>query len=233
LTGVRGAVILVAAGFVVGLAGACGGHSSVPKADAPTLLRQAKATIDAAPSVHFLLSSQGVSSGGTDLTGGEGDLARPDQLQGSFTVDVNGFSASVKVVSKGGVFEALLPFQSHYGRTNPASFGLTDPSQLLNPTHGLSNLLTIGSGAAVTGQERIAGELLYEVTSTVPGSAIPVLPDANPSRPVTLVAAIDPQNHQVRQITLTGPFTSASSISTFVVTLTKYGERVTITLPPT
>jgi lipoprotein LprG len=229
----RRVMIVLAVGLVAGLAGGCGGHSSLPKVDAPTLLRQAKATIDAAPSVHFVLTSQGVSSGGTDLTGGEGDLARPDQLQGSFMVNVNGFNASVKVVSKGGVFEALLPFQSHYGRTNPANFGLTDPSQLLDPTRGLSNLLTVGTGAAVTGQERIAGELLYEVTSTVPGSAIPVLPDANPSRPVTLVIAINPQNHQIRQITLTGPFTTASSNSVFVVTLTKYGEVVTITLPPT
>jgi LppX_LprAFG lipoprotein len=233
LTGVRRAIIVGAAGLVVGLTGACGGHASVPKVDAPTLLRQAKTTIDATSSVHFVLTSQGVSSGGTDLTGGAGDLARPDQLQGSFKVDVNGFSVSVKVVSKNGVFEALLPFQSHYALTKPANFGLTDPSQLLDPTHGLSNLLIIGSGAAMTGQERIAGELLYEVTATVPGSAIPVLPDANPSRPVTLVAAINPKNHQVRQITLTGPFTSASSNSTFVVTLTKYGEAVTITLPPT
>lgn len=229
----RRALIVVAAGLAAGMVGACGGHSSAPKADAPTLLRQAKATIDATDSVHFVLTSQGVSSGGTDLTGGEGDLARPDELQGSFMVNVNGLGVSVKVVSKGGVFEALLPFQTHYGRTNPASFGLTDPSQLLDPTHGLSNLLTIGTGATVTGQERIAGELLYEVTSTVPGSAIPVLPDANPTRPVTLVAAINPQSHQVRQITLTGPFTSASNNSTFVVTLTKYGEAVTITLPPT
>jgi hypothetical protein len=229
----RRVIIVLAVGLAAALAGGCGGHSSLPKVDAPTLLRQAKAKIDATSSVHFLLTSQGVSSGGTDLTGGQGDLGRPDLLQGSFQVNVNGFNASVKVVSLGGVFEALLPFQSHYARTNPANFGLTDPSQLLDPTRGLSNLLTIGTGAAVTGQERIAGELLYEVTSTVPGSAIPVLPDANPSRPVTLVAAINPQNHQIRQITLTGPFTTSSSNSTFVVTLTKYGEALSITLPPT
>jgi hypothetical protein len=60
-----------------------------------------------------------------------------------------------------------------------------------------------------------------------------VLPDVNPSQPVTLVAAIDPKSRQVRQITLTGPFLSATSDSTFVVTLTKYDEAVTVTLPPT
>ena len=214
-------------------AGACSGHSAAPKVDAQTLLRQAKATIDATPAAHFVLTSQGVTGSGTNLTGGDGDLVRPDQLQGSFMVSINGFNATVKVVSKGGVFEALLPFQSHYARTNPATFGLTDPSKLLDPNHGLSSLLTVGTGEAATGQERLAGELLDEVTASVPGTAIPVLPDANPSRPVTLVAAIDPKSFQVRQITLTGPFTSASSNSTFVVTLTNYGEKVSITLPPT
>jgi lipoprotein LprG len=138
----------------------------------------------------------------------------------------------VKVVSKGGVFEAQLPFQSKYARTDPASFGLTDPAQLLDPNHGLSNLLTIGTGARSSGQERIAGELLDKVTTTVPGSSIPVLPDANPAQPVTLIAAINSKTFQVRQISLTGPFTSAKSNSTFVVTLTNYSEAVTITLPP-
>jgi hypothetical protein len=117
-------------------------------------------------------------------------------------------------------------------KTDPASFGLTDPAQLLDPTHGLSNLLTIGTGARSSGQERIAGEALDEVTTTVPGSSIPVLPDANPAQPVTLVAAINPKTFQVRQISLTGPFTSATSNSTYVVTLTNYNEAVTITLPP-
>jgi lipoprotein LprG len=222
---------IAALGLVVLLAGACGGHSGAPKANAEVLLQRSKATIDAAQSAHFVLTSQGVSGGGTKITGGEGDLARPDQLQGTFTVSIGGFNANVKVVSKGGVFAAQLPFQRKYTRTNPANFGLTDPSRLLDPTRGLSNLLSAATGATVTGQERLDGELLYEVTSTVPGSAVPVLPNENPSQPVKMVAAINPNNYQLRQISLTGPFTSSSD-STFVVTLTKYNEPVTITLPP-
>jgi lipoprotein LprG len=225
----RGAAALAAA--VALLAAACGGHSAAPKVNAETLLQQAKTTIDATQSVHFVLTSEGVSGSGTTITGGEGDLARPDQLQGTFTISIHGLNANVKVVSKGGVFAAQLPFQTKYTRTNPSSFGLTDPSQLLSPTHGLSNLLTAGTNPKVTGQERVNGELLYEVTSTVPGSAIPVLPDANPSQPVTMVTAINPSNFQVRQLALTGPFTGSSD-STFAVALTNYNEPVTVTLPP-
>jgi lipoprotein LprG len=148
-------------------------------------------------------------------------------------VTVDGLGAKVKVVSKGGVFAAQLPFENHYTRTNPATFGLTDPSALLDPERGLSNLLTAGTSPRYTGQERYNGELLDEVTTTVPGSSIPVLPDAQPSETVTLVAAINPNSHQLRQISLTGPFTSKTSDSTYVVTLTAYDEAVNITLPPT
>jgi hypothetical protein len=223
---------VIAAAIAALVASACGGGSSTPKADPQTLLRRAKAAIDAAPSVHFTVTSQNVTGNGTNITAGQGDLARPDSLQGSFSVSIKGFNAAVKVVSKGGVFVAELPFQSKYAKADPASLGLTDPAQLLDPNRGLSNLLTIGTGAQSSGQERIAGELLDKVTSTVPGSSIPVIPDNNPGQPVTLVAAINPKTSQVRQISLTGPFTSATTNSTFVVTLTNYGEGVTITLPP-
>jgi lipoprotein LprG len=224
--------LVIAAGVAAFLATACGGGKPASKVDAQTLLRQAKATIDAAPSVRFAVTSSHVTGTGTSITAGQGDLARPDSLQGSFTVSIKGFNTTVKVVSKGGVFEAQLPFQSKYTKTNPASIGLTDPAQLLDPSHGLSNLLTIGTGAQNSGQERIAGELLDKVTAMVPGSSIPVIPDANPAQPVALVAAINPKTSQVRQISLTGPFTSETADSTFVVTLTNYGEAVTITLPP-
>jgi outer membrane lipoprotein-sorting protein len=226
-------VAFVAVALAAVLASGCGGSSASPKVAPETLLRQAKSTLDATSSVHFQLNSQGVSGGGTNLTGGEGDLARPDQLKGSFTVTVDGIGAPVSVVSKGGVFVAKLPFQTHYTRTSPASFGLSDPSTLLDPSGGLSDLLTAGTDAHYTGQERYHGELLEEITTTVPGSAVPVLPDAKPSQTVTLVAAINPSSYQTRLISLTGPFTNASSNSTYVVTLTGYNQPVTITLPAT
>ncbi len=228
----RRGIIVVVAGFLAALAAGCGG-SSTPKANPEVLLRQAQTTLSATSSAHFVLTSQNVASSGTNLTGGEGDLARPAQLQGTFSVTVEGFGAKVKVVSKGGVFVAQLPFQTHYTRVSPATFGLTDPSALLDPAHGLSNLLTAGTDPRYTGQERYQGELLDEITTMVPGSAIPVLPDAKPSEPVTLVAAINPKSHETRQISLTGPFTSKTSDSTYVVVLTAYNQPVNITLPPT
>jgi hypothetical protein len=227
----RGAAVTVV-GLAAIVAAACGGGTAAAKVDPATLLREAKATIDVSHSAHFTLSSQGATGTGINLIRGEGDIVRPDGIEGSFAVSLNGFQADVKVVADNGVFEVLLPFQTKYNRASPAAYGLTDPAQLLDPEHGLSNLLIIGAGARMTGQERVGGELLDTVTATVPGASVPVLPDSNPKTPVTVVSAIDPGSHQLRQMTLTGPFTGRA-LTTYVVTLTNYGEAVKITLPPT
>lgn len=174
-----------------------------------------------------------MSLSSTNITGGSGDLVRPDGLQGSFSVAVHGFIVNVKVASKNGVFEAELPFTNHYTKTDPANFGLQDPAQLFNRSTGLTKLLTLAQDPKLDNQERVGGELLDTVSYQVPGSDIPVLPDANPSRPVDLTVAINPSNYQLRTVTLVGPLTSATSNSTYMLTLTDYGEHVTITLPPT
>jgi lipoprotein LprG len=221
---------LTAAGLAVLLiaGAACG---SPRKTNPQTLLNDAKAKLDATSSAHFKLSSTGVGTSSNNIVGGEGDLARPDQVQGTFAVTVGGFTANVKIITKNGEFYAQLPFQSHYQKTNPADFGLTNPAELMSPTNGLSQLLVVGNNATMGKSERINGELLYTVNYSVPGSAIPVLPDAKPSAPVAVVAAINPSNYELRQIQLTGPLTSATSNSTYTLTLTKYNEPVNITLP--
>jgi hypothetical protein len=200
---------------------------------APVLLQKAKATADGASAVHFTLTSSDVSLSGTNITGGQGDLVRPAGLRGSFSVAISGFTANVKVVSQGAVFEAELPFTTHYEKTNPASFGLTNPAELLDPAKGLTSLLTLAQDPHLGPTERVGGELLDTVSYTVPGSAVPVLPDTNPSKPVDLTVAVDPGSYQLRSVTLVGPLTSATSNSTYVVTLSDYDEHVSITLPPT
>ena len=212
------------------LVAGCG--SSSTGASAGTLLQQSKGALDNTAGVHFSLQSSNVGGGKiTVIKGGQGDLVRPDRLQGSLDLLVNGLPATVKVVSVGSIVEAQLPFSTTYSKIDPSTFGLGNPADLLKTQGGLSSLLTAGTNPQTAGTERIGGELLDKVRTSVPGTAIPLLPDKNPSKPVELVAAIDPSNHQLRQVTLTGPFTSATTNSTYVVTLTNYGEQPQINLP--
>jgi lipoprotein LprG len=210
----------------------CGGHQSPTEAVTPlALLQKSRTVVDATPAIHFNLSSTNVSHSGTELTGGSGDLVRPDGLTGSFSISSSGLGATVAVVEAGGRFYAKLPFTTHYVVTTPESFGLRDPAQLLNPNTGLSPLLTSMAGVHTEGSRRISGELVTVISGTIPGREVPVLPDLARSLPVSLTASIDPRSDQLRQVTLAGPFTSATATTTYTVTLTDYGEHVKITAP--
>jgi lipoprotein LprG len=223
---------LVLVGAVCSVSLAAGGcASSTPKGDPSALLRNAKAKVDATSALHFALTSSAQQRSGTSIVSGSGDLARPGRIKGTFTVSIDGFPASVKVISEGGVFTAELPFSSRYIRTDPSRFGLEDPAEFMDPNAGLTRLLVIASDPKMGGPERLSGELLDQVDATVPGKLIPVLPDLAPERPVELVALVNPKTFELRQVRLTGTFTSAKSDSTYFLTLTAYDEHVDITLP--
>ncbi|HET9071114.1 MAG TPA: LppX_LprAFG lipoprotein [Acidimicrobiales bacterium] len=223
---------LLAPAAVLAVAAACASCASSSRPSATALLGEARTTLDKAPAVQFALTSSGVAGKGIDLVGGSGELARPQSLKGTFQVSASGLDVNVKVLAVGARFWAVLPFQTAYSRVSPGRFGLTDPAALLSAHHGLTSLLTDMAGTAhYQPSIRLDGELLDVVSGTVAGSEIPVLPDANPSRPVRLTVAIDPASHQVRRVTLAGPFTQATRSAHYVVTLTGYGRHVRISPP--
>lgn len=220
-----------AAVLLLGLAAAATACGSSGSANPHTLLTKANQKVDSTDALHFAITSQNVHGGGTIITGGEGDIARPDQLKGTFQVSLNGSFVSVKIIAGSGKFFAEAPFQNAYQPTDPSTFGVGNPATLIDPNTGLSSLLVNIQNPKSAGQTRINGELLDKVTGTVPGTKIPTaLPDAEPSEPVDVTALIDPSTREVRQFVLTGPFTSTAN-STYTVTLTNYGEPVHIELP--
>jgi hypothetical protein len=212
-------------------AGACGG-SSAPRS-LPALLTSARRTVNAARAVHFVVTSQNMPSSGTTLQGGSGDLVRPGQLKGSFQASVDGLPVDIKLIEVRGKFYALLPFASRYQVVDPARFGFGDPAALLNPHTGVSGLLTELRGARSSGQTRVNGELLDQVSGSVPGAdVVNFLPDVDTSQPVALTFGIDPSSYQVRTVVARGPFVEAGVKSIYRVVLTRYGESVKIAAPP-
>lgn len=210
----------------------CGSSGTLSAAQTKTVLNEGKATIDNTQAFHFTLTTAGVPQGSaTTIVGGEGDLARPDKLVGSFTVSVGGLQAAVKVAAGNGKFYAQLPFQTTYTPTDPSSFGVANPAQLISPNGGLSSILSDTTQTVSGGQTRLNGEVLDIVSGSVPGTAITVLPDKDPSRPVMVKALINPSNHQVRQVVLTGPIETTSPSASFTVTLANYGEHVALVIP--
>jgi hypothetical protein len=198
------------------------------------LLKQAKATIDGASSLHFTLSSENVRGSGLLLTGGDGDAKRPDSFSGTLAVSTGGVPISIPIVSVGGKFYAQLPLQTRYSIASPAQYGFGDPAQLLDPNNGLSSLLTEARNPKVGDSTRRNGEELQEVSAALPGPRVSaLLVSADPSRDVQAVFRINLDTNQTRQVDLIGPFFAKDHDSTFHLVLDKYGENVSITAPPT
>jgi len=205
---------------------------STPAADPHALLQQAKRTIDAAPSLHFVLTSTGASGTGTLITGGEGDALRPESFSGTLNVVRSGFSVRVHIVSTGGQFLVELPLTTHYEKATPSDYGFGDPAILLDPDKGLSSLLVNPLSEHTADRDRLNGEELDEVEVTLPGDRVAaLLTSADKSRPVSGRIGIDVGNHQIRRVVLTGRFFDATADSTFTLVLDSYGENVTITPP--
>ncbi|MGD0832852.1 MAG: LppX_LprAFG lipoprotein [Candidatus Dormibacteria bacterium] len=212
------------------LATACG-YSGPP---ASTLLQRAATTFDGTQSFHVVLSSDDVAGSGTLLTGAVGDAARPDGFTGTLDVTESGLPLQIGVVSTGGSFYARLPFTTGYVKADPSQYGFADPGRLLDPSSGISTLITGARHASVSGEVRQSGETLVQVTAQVPGTLVAaLLTDADPAQSVDITYSIDPDTDQVRQVDLTGPLFVKGDQSTYHLVLDRYGENVSITPPAT
>jgi lipoprotein LprG len=211
------------------LLGACGG----PSLDATKLLKTTKTVLDGTPSFHFVLTSANVTGSGAQLTGGSGDMKRPDSMAGVLQVSIFGLALSVPVVSVGGTFSVKLPTSSSFSSANPADYGFADPAKLIDPHAGLSSLLLDCQSPQLESDDRYNGESLHEIGCSLPGTAVAaLLTSADPSKSVASTFGIDTSTNQLRRVVLTGPFISKSTDTTYTLVLTNYGENVSVTPPP-
>lgn len=225
---VAGRVLTVVA--AAGVVAACGN----PPPDPAQLLRDAKQSVDSAPSLHFTLSSQNVTGAGPLITGGEGIAKRPDGFAGSLTVVASGFTVTVNVVSTAGAFYASAPIGGGgYTKTDPAKYGFGDPGKLLDPSNGLSSLLPVCASPANRDPDRLNGEQLDEVSCAMRGDRVAaLLTSADATQPVQATIGVDASTHQLRRVVMVGPFFDKAHPSTFTVVLDNYGANVSITPPP-
>ena len=199
--------------------------------DAAGTLVAAKKTLDAAPAVHFALSSASAPKATSALVGGEGDVQRPDRFSGALDVLVAGQRVRVKVTSVTGSVYAQL-FGASWAKVDPAQFGLHDPGTFMAPTGGLADLLGTATDARFTGEKRRGAEVLRLVSAAIPGATVArVLTTRDAARAVPAVFGIDTATGQLREATLTGPFFDPVATNTYTVVLDRYGEQVDIRAP--
>src|SRR3954463_15536805 len=212
------------------LAGCGGGSDESPS----QLLSRAKTTLDDANSVHFVLDSDNAPTTGTALLGGEGDVLRPSSFEGTLKVLTGGNTVDLGVVSVGGTVYVKLPFLGGYSVVDPAQYGLGDPGALRDPGTGISQLLAKAEHAELGDEKRVDGEVVREVTATLPGQLVAArLTSKDPSQPVTARFSIATDSGELRRAELTGPFFAAGDDGSYTLDLSDFGEDVSITAPAT
>ena len=216
------------------LAPALAACSSEPEESATELLERARTTLDDAPTAHFVLDSDGEPGATATLLGGEGDILRPDSFAGALRVSALGSEVEVEVVSVAGTVYAKLPFGTGFTVVDPAQFGVGDPGALLDADTGISQLLTGAQDAELGEERRVDGEVVREVTASLPGDLVEqVLASQDPSSAVQARLSIATESGQLRRVELTGPFFSATEDATYTLELSDFGADVEITAPPT
>jgi LppX_LprAFG lipoprotein len=208
-----------------------GGDDTESAAD---LLAHAKRTLDETETLHFVLNSEGTPETGTELVGGEGDIARPASFEGTLQVLAMGSTLDLAVVSVDGTVYAQLPFTSGYSVVDPAQFGFGDPGELIDPETGISQLLSEAEDAELGEERRVDGEVVREVTADLPGELVEqILTSEDPSRPVQGRFSIAVDSGELLRAELTGPFFSAEDDATYTLELSDFGADVEITAPTT
>jgi lipoprotein LprG len=215
-----------------GSAGAGTATASTSAPDPAALLTTARATLDATPSLGFVLQSKDVPAAGTALVGGTGDLERPDGFQGTLDVRIGENLTQVEVVSVGGQFYAKLPFTTDFSPIDPKSLGFTDPGTFMDPDTGISQLLSQAKDPVLGDETRIVGEVAREVRATLPGALVAdLLISADPTADVEATFAVTTDGDELRRAVLVGPFFEKGTMSTYTIVLRDYGKSVSISAP--
>ena len=222
---------LAAAAAMSAAFAACG----QPEGTALTMLTKAKSLLDGTSSAHFTLSSSGArSDSSVTLLGGSGDIQRPDAFHGTLNIVIAGYTTSVAAVSSHGTFYIQNPLDQQFESADPSMYGFADPGRLMDTKTGLSSLMLKCTDVSERGDDRSNGELLHELSCTLPGTAVQaLLTDAAPDQAVPATVGVAAGSGQLRRVVLTGPFYSSTSSTTFTLVVDNYGENTTITAPPT
>lgn len=232
-------LLALGAVLVIALAGCSdkkdsGGDNQPSSNEAATLLSDAKKTIDDAASVHVVLTGRDLPDNAQTLVSGDGVATHTPAFKGKLTVRSNGAPIDAQVVSVGSKVYAKLSFTPSYIELPPsqlAGLGAPDPAVLLDPTKGLSSILTAVKDPKVKGESREGSKVLTEVTGSIPGTALQgIFPKAPADEDFQGSFKIDKDAKQLVSATITGPFYEGAT-SSYDVTLDKYGEAVEITKP--
>jgi len=233
---------VVAALLTTGALAACtGSQDAGSRPSAAQQLAAAKASVDAAKSMHLTLRSSGIPASVNGALGADGSGTHAPAFIGTLDARISGFQAKIEVVAINRLLYVKLPFTTGFVQADPKKYNAPDPARLFATEGGITSLLTATTKPVEAAKIRAGSEVLKQISGSLPGTSVAKLlnvGDATKSFRVSY--GITDPGGELRTVTMTGPFyrdptsTPASPTnvtSTYVLTLDKYGAPVEISKP--
>ena len=203
-------------------------QSGGPLPDATTLIKQSTDVTRNVKSAHLVLTVSGKVPGlPINVLSGDLTTAPATAAQGNTTLTLGGSDIQADfAVIDGELYATLTPNKwSDFGKATD----VYDVSVILNPDSGLANALANFSNAKAEGRETINGQTTIKISGNVTADAVnKIAPPFSASGPVPATVWIQESgDHQLVQASL-----QKSSGNSVQMTMSNWGEAVTVTKPP-
>jgi lipoprotein LprG len=234
MTQMAPALLMTSALLMTAALAACSGGADNPEAKKPTAAEQlaaAKAKVDAATSMHLLLSSSGIPDSANGALGAEGDGTHAPAFKGTLDARLSGIRAKVEVVAIDKLLYLKLPFTTGFTQVDPKTYNAPDPAQLFATEGGITSLMTATTNPVEGKQTRAGAEVLKTITGKLPGDrVVKLLSAGDATKPFDVTYGITDPGGELRTVTVVGPFYEGAT-STYTLRLDKYGDPVEISKP--
>jgi lipoprotein LprG len=203
-------------------------NSGGPLPDATTLVKQSADVTKNLKSVHLVLSTQGKIPG-LPIKTLTGDLTTVPSIAASGNAQLSMAGSDIDanfVVYDSVLYATLTPNKwSDFGKASD----VYDVSVLLSPDNGLGNVLANLTNAKAEGRETINGQSTIKISGNVTADAVnKIIPSLSATQPVSSTVWIqETGDHQLVQANL-----QKSEGNSVQVTLSNWGQPVTVTKPP-
>ncbi len=227
----------IVSGLATVLVTACGGGakststSTLPPAS--SVLPQAIQAFDSLQTFHFTLTHQNGTTpipNGLQLVSADGDVVVPDRMHATIEAKAGKQTVRVEVIGVGSEGWMTNPFNRQW---QPLPNGTTI-KDIFDPTQGVKAIIGSLQNAEVVGQGKVDGADTWHVTGTIPSDTLTAaVPVAKPGFTVAIEAWIGISDSLIRRVYLEGPI-EPDEANNIVrqLTLSNFGEQVTVTPPP-
>jgi hypothetical protein len=228
------------------LLNACGGSTDTAP-DAKSLIQAAQAALQADSGYHFKLKLDHAGTGGAAgyvITGAEGDVARPDKVQGTGTVQLGGASIAAQYIGIGKNQWVLAPPAVNDWTTTEQlkqELNIDLGGVLSDPTGAVLQVLAAMQNPKNKGDDSIPNDGdCWVVQGTVPAGALASITGGDPTSTTPLDTTIcvskkqeSGSKRQLFELVLKGIATDGDlAQTTRTFTFTKFNVVVNIQPPP-